>query len=114
MTNIFDSSNWPSFPPAEFVSGVYFAFKRDDLSAEFPLSSYSVKFHASQFGTGTGTTSAKIRFHWMLWSQDRNLITIDLPQGQRQPKKNVLECWKISVEPNCYRFVGCPETSGSR
>ena len=58
MTNIFDSSNWPSFPPEEFVKGDYFAFKRDDLSAEFPLSSYSVKFHASQFGTSIGTTSA--------------------------------------------------------
>ena len=58
MTNIFDSLNWPSFPPEEFVKGDYFAFKRDDLSAEFPLSSYSVKFHASQYGTGTGTTSA--------------------------------------------------------
>ena len=58
MTNVFDSSNWPSFPPEEFVAGDYFAFKKSGLSGSFPLSSYSVKFYASQFGRGAGTTSA--------------------------------------------------------
>ena len=58
MTNIFDSTNWPSYPPADFVAGDYFTFKRDDLSADLPLFSYAVKFHASQFGGGTGTISA--------------------------------------------------------
>ena len=58
MTNIFDPSRWPMYPPQTFVSGDYFAFKRDDLSVSFPLSSYAIKFCASQFGSGTGTTSA--------------------------------------------------------
>ena len=58
MTNIFDSSNWPAYPPEEFVSGDYFAFKKSGLASEYPLSSYTVKFWASQFGSGTGTTSA--------------------------------------------------------
>ena len=58
MSNIFNSANWSKYPPGTFVAGDYFAFKRDDLTAEFPLSLYAVKFHASQFGTGTGTTSA--------------------------------------------------------
>ena len=58
MSNIFNSANWPKYPPEIFVAGDYLAFKRDDLTAEFPLSFYAVKFHASQFGTGTGTTSA--------------------------------------------------------
>ena len=46
------------YPPQTFVSGDYFAFKRDDLSVSFPLSSYAIKFCASQFGSGTETTSA--------------------------------------------------------
>ena len=46
------------YPPETFVSGDYFAFKRDDLSVSFPLSSYAIKFCALQFGSGTGTTSA--------------------------------------------------------
>ena len=58
MSNIFNSANWSKYPPGTFVAGDYFAFKRDDLTAEFPLSLYAVRFHASQFGTGTGTTSA--------------------------------------------------------
>ena len=58
MSNIFNSANWSKYPPETFVAGDYFAFKRDDLTAEFPLSFYAVKFHASQFGTGNGTTSA--------------------------------------------------------
>ena len=58
MTNVFDSSNWPSFPPEEFVAGDYFAFKKSSLSGSFPLSSYAVKFYASLFGSGNGATSA--------------------------------------------------------
>ena len=58
MTNIFDPSRWPMCPPETFVSGDYFAFKRDGLSVSFPLSSYAIKFCTSQFGSGTGTTSS--------------------------------------------------------
>ena len=58
MSNLFDSSNWAAYPPETFVAGDYFAFKRDDLSSDFPLTTYTVNFHASQFGTGTGTISA--------------------------------------------------------
>ena len=58
MSNLFDSTNWPSSPPDPFIAGDYFAFKRTDLSADFPLSSYSVKWSASLFGSSTATTSA--------------------------------------------------------
>ena len=58
MSNIFDSTNWPKYPPADFCSGDYFAFKRDDLSSDFPLSTYTVNFHASLYGSSTSTTSA--------------------------------------------------------
>ena len=58
MPNIFDSTEWGSYPPSPFVAGDYFAFKRDDLSASFPLSSYALTFNASLFGLSTGATSS--------------------------------------------------------
>ena len=58
MANIFDSSNDPKYSQETFVSWDSFAFKRDDLSVAFSLSSYAVKFCASQFGNSTGTVSS--------------------------------------------------------
>ena len=58
MANLFDSTQWPSYPPDPFVAGDYFAFKRTDLSGQYPLASYAVTFNASLFGSSTGTTSA--------------------------------------------------------
>ena len=56
MSNIFDSNEWPDFPPAPFISGDYFAFKRDDLSPSLHLSSYAIHFCDLQLGRGTGAT----------------------------------------------------------
>ena len=58
MANIFDSSNDPKYSQETFVSWDSFAFKSDDLSVAFPLSSYAVKFCAPQFGNSTGTVSS--------------------------------------------------------
>ena len=58
MSNIFDSTNWKENPPNPFIAGDYFAFKRTDLSTNFPTSSYEVKFNASLFGASTASTSA--------------------------------------------------------
>ena len=58
MSNIFDSTQWPCYPPDPFVAGDYFAFKRTDLSGQYPLASYTVTFNANLFGSSTGTTSA--------------------------------------------------------
>ena len=80
MTNIFDTSRWSMYPPQTFVSGDYYAFKSDDMSVSFPLSSYAIKFCASQFGNGTRPHRLN-RFHWMQWSQDRNTRS---PQEQLQ------------------------------
>ena len=80
MTNIFDPSRWSMYPPQTFVSGDYYAFKSDDMSVSFPLSSYKIKFCASQFGNGTRPHRLN-RFHWMQWSQDRNTRS---PQEQLQ------------------------------
>ena len=80
MTNIFDPSRWSMYPPQTFVSGDYYAFKSDDMSVSFPLSSYAIKFCASQFGNGTRPHRLN-RFHWMQWSQDRNTRS---PQEQLQ------------------------------
>ena len=80
MTNIFDPSRWSMYPPQTFVSGDYYAFKSDDMSVSFPLSSYAIKFCASQFGNGTRPHRLN-RFHWMQWSQERNTRS---PQEQLQ------------------------------
>ena len=58
MVNIFDSTNWPKYPPDPFIAGDYFAFKKTGLTGEFPIASYAVTFNASLFGSSTGTTSA--------------------------------------------------------
>ena len=58
MANVFDSTNWPEYPPDPFIAGDYFAFKKTGLTGEFPIASYAVTFYASLFGTSTGTTSA--------------------------------------------------------
>ena len=58
MANIFDSTNWPKFPPDPFIAGDYFAFKKTGLTGEFPIASYAVTFYAFLFGSSTGTTSA--------------------------------------------------------
>ena len=58
MANIFDSTNWPKYPPDPFIAGDYFAFKKTGLTGEFPIASYAVTFNASLFGSSTGTTSA--------------------------------------------------------
>ena len=56
MAHIFDSTNWPESPPDSFIAGDYFAFKKNGLTGEFPLTSYGVTFNASLFGSSTGTT----------------------------------------------------------
>ena len=58
MANVFDSTNWPEYPPDPFIAGDYFAFKKTGLAGEFPIASYGVIFNASLFGSSTGTTSA--------------------------------------------------------
>ena len=58
MANIFDSTNWPLYPPDPFIAGDYFAFKKTGMTGEFPIASYAVTFYASLFGSGTGTSSA--------------------------------------------------------
>ena len=58
MANVFDSTNWPDYPPDPFIAGDYFAFKKTGLTGEFPITSYAVTFNASLFRSSTGTTSA--------------------------------------------------------
>ena len=58
MANIFDSTNWPEYPPDPFIAGDYFAFKKTGMTGEFPIAPYAVTFNASLFGSSTETTSA--------------------------------------------------------
>ena len=58
MSNIFDSTNWPHYPPDPFIAGDYLAFKKTGMTGEFPVASYAVTFNASLFGSSTGTSSS--------------------------------------------------------
>ena len=117
MTNIFDPSRWPMCPPETFVSGDYFAFKRDDLSVSFPLSSYAIKFCASQFGSGTGATSASqisldavesgseyqitagatTTSSWAVWKYQWALFVNDSADAQ---KRQIVDNGVFEIKPN--------------
>ena len=57
MANIFDTTNYPSQIPSTLQVGGYWAWKRGDLSADYPTSAYSLtyKLHLIE-----GSTSASI------------------------------------------------------
>ena len=44
MSNQFDSTNYPSQVPTELQLGDFWAWKRDDLSSDYPVASYSLSY----------------------------------------------------------------------
>lgn len=44
MKNLFDSDNYSDSVPAELVAGTVFAWKRSDITAVYPVASYTLKF----------------------------------------------------------------------
>jgi len=130
MTNIFDPSRWPMCPPETFVSGDYFAFKRDDLSVSFPLSSYAIKFCTSQFGSGTGTTSssqisldavesgseyqitagATTTSSWAVWKYQWALFVNDSADAQ---KRQIVDNGVFEIKPNWVSSTVDPRSSGT-
>lgn len=57
MGNAFDSSNYPTSEPEELVLGDRWAWKRTDLSAEYPTDSYTLTYSADKQGSGSTTFS---------------------------------------------------------
>ena len=55
MSNIFERANYSDQEPQELVVGDYWAWKREDLTADYPTSSYSLsyRFHCDSGGGGT-------------------------------------------------------------
>ena len=51
--NLFDSANYPSSEPAELHAGDRWAWKRTDLSADYPTATYALSYVARLNGTGT-------------------------------------------------------------
>lgn len=51
MPNAFDSANYPSREPARLVVGDRWAWKRADLSADYPTATYSLKYSLRLAGT---------------------------------------------------------------
>ena len=131
MSNIFNSANWSKYPPETFVAGDYFAFKRDDLTAEFTLSLYVVRFHASQFGTGTGTISANqisldavesgseyqitagstATSSWNIGRYQWSLIVTDSSDAQ---KRHVLDNGVFEIKPNWATSTADPRSDARK
>jgi len=44
LSNQFDSTNYPSQVPTELQLGDFWAWKRDDLSTDYPVASYSLSY----------------------------------------------------------------------
>ena len=131
MTNIFDSTNWPSYPPAEFVSGDYFAFKKAGLASEYPFASYSVTFWASQFGSGTGTTSANqislnavesgteyqitagstVTSSWTVGKYQWSLFVVDSSDAQ---KRQLIDNGVFEIKPNWVTSTADPRSDARK
>ena len=55
MSNKFDSTNYPSQVPTELQLGDFWAWKRDDLSSDYPVASYSLSY---EFNLVDGATAS--------------------------------------------------------
>ena len=55
MSNKFDSTNYPSQVPTELQLGDFWAWKRDDLSEDYPVASYSLSY---EFNLIDGSTAS--------------------------------------------------------
>ena len=55
MSNLFDSSNFPTTEPVELQLGDFWAWKRTDLSTDYPTASYALSY---EFNLIDGSTAA--------------------------------------------------------
>jgi len=55
LSNKFDSTNYPSQVPTELQLGDFWAWKRDDLSSDYPVASYSLSY---EFNLVDGATAS--------------------------------------------------------
>ena len=55
MANKFDSTYYPSQVPTELQLGDYWAWKREDLSNDYPVASYSLSY---EFNLVDGSTAS--------------------------------------------------------
>ena len=44
MSNLFDSSNFPTTEPVELQLGDFWAWKRTDLSTDYPTAAYALSY----------------------------------------------------------------------
>jgi hypothetical protein len=52
MANVFDTANYPTSEPQRLQAGDRWAWKRVDLSGDYPTASYSLSYVARRDGTG--------------------------------------------------------------
>ena len=55
MSNLFDSSNFPTSEPVELQLGDFWAWKRTNLSADYPTADYSLSY---EFNLNEGATAS--------------------------------------------------------
>ena len=53
MSNLFDSTNYASAEPSEFIAGDFLAWKRTDINSDYANSSYTLKYVLRLFGSGS-------------------------------------------------------------
>lgn len=53
VANLFDSANAPQGEPTQITAGDYLQWKREDLEADYPSTSYTLKYSARLHGTGS-------------------------------------------------------------
>ena len=52
MANLFDAGNAPQGEPSEITAGDFTQWKREDLTADYPSASYTLKYSARLHGAG--------------------------------------------------------------
>ena len=55
MSNAFDSTNYPNQVPVELQLGDFWAWKREDLSQDYPVADYSLSY---EFNLVDGATAS--------------------------------------------------------
>ena len=72
MSNLFDSANYPTEVPTELQLGDYWAWKKDNLSTDYPTASYALSY---EFNLVDGSTASNFTLN-ATESNDEYLIEV--------------------------------------
>ena len=92
MSNLFDSANYPTEVPTELQLGDYWAWKKDNLSTDYPTASYALSY---EFNLVDGSTASNFTLN-ATESNDEYLITTT--SSVRSHAKIVLDAIEAVIE----------------